>query len=110
MDFWNIDKKELVLMDIEKMYPPRLQFHVQVNAARSVRIHICFQGTAENMEMELLLIKSTNPGTMVKYVSCSTLYRILLTSDTTYCIYASKTYDPTWHAQEILVLTCTDYT
>ena len=68
MDFWDIDKKELVLMDVEKMYPPRLLFHVHVYAARCVCICICFQGTAENIEMELLL-KPTNPGTIVKYVS-----------------------------------------
>lgn len=63
MDFWDIDKKELVLMHKEKMYPPRLLFHVY--AARCVCIRICFQGTTENIEMELLL-KPTNPGTIVK--------------------------------------------
>ena len=53
-------------MHKERMYPPRFQIHVY--AAQCVRIHVCFEGTAENIET-MLLFKPTNSGMMVNEVS-----------------------------------------
>jgi len=63
VDFWSIDAKELELMEKERMYPPRFQIHVY--ATQCVCIPIFFQGTEEDIKIELLL-KPDNSGNIVK--------------------------------------------
>lgn len=62
-DFWNSDAKELKLMHEERIYPPRFQIHAY--ATQCVCTPIVFQGTAENIKIELLL-KPAISGIMIK--------------------------------------------
>ena len=67
VDFWSIDAKELALMHKERIYPPR--FQIRAYATRCVCTPILFQGTAEDIKVELLL-KPANSGIM-EYVDTS---------------------------------------
>ena len=61
VDFWSIDAEELALMHEERLYPPR--FQIRAYAKRCVCTPIFFQGTEEDIKVELLL-KPTNSGIM----------------------------------------------
>ena len=74
VDFWSIDAIELELMHKERIYPPRFQIHAY--ATRCMCTPIFFQGTAEDITVELLL-KPANSGIMEKCNVCRYLYRIL---------------------------------
>lgn len=74
VDFWSIDAIELELMHKERIYPPRFQIHAY--ATRCMCTPIFFQGTAEDITVELLL-KPANSGITENCNVCRYLYRIV---------------------------------
>ena len=58
-----MDAEVLELKQAERTYPPR--FQIQAYATRCVCTPILFQGTAEDIKVDLLL-KPANSGIMVK--------------------------------------------